>query len=85
MTTSKTRPIRVIAMEIRSDWGPKLSVYAKPYVDAMASLDKITDSFYEDSAVSILSYFRANSGSWRGETARRVKKEIDAMIKESRR
>lgn len=83
--STTTRTIRVIAMEIRSDWGPKLSPFAKPYLDAMASLDKITDDHYQDSGVSIVSYFLANAGTWRGETARRVKKELNAMIKESRK
>lgn len=85
MSTTTNRTIRVIAMEIRNDWGAKLSPHAKPYLDAMASLSKITDNYYEDSGVSIVSYFLANAGTWRGETARRVKKELNAMIKESRK
>lgn len=83
--STTTRTIRVIAMEIRSDWGDKLSPHAKPYLDAMASLGSITENYYEDSGVSIVSYFLANAGTWRGETARRVKKELNAMIKESRK
>ena len=36
---------------------------------------------YQDSGRSVVAYFLANAGTWRGEVARRVKKELNAMIK----
>lgn len=73
------RPLSVIANEIRQDWGAKVYFGAKPYLQAMATLNKITDSYYQDSAKSIVLYFLANAGTWRGETAKRIKAELKKM------
>lgn len=75
------RPIYEIAREIRKDWGSKVSVYAKPYLDAMESIESIDDNYGWDSAKSVVLYFLCNAGSWKGETARRVKNELKAMCK----
>jgi len=78
------RSLSVIAREIGSDWGTKgkgVSPYARPYLDAMQTLDKITDDYFADSGKSIVLYFLANANSWRGEVARRVKAELKAMAK----
>ena len=74
-----TRPIHEIAREIKVDWK---NVYfgAVPYLVAMASLDKITDNYYQDSGKSVVMYFLANAQTWRGPVARRVKKELKAML-----
>jgi hypothetical protein len=78
--TTLSRPICEIAQEIRNDWK---NVYfgAKPYLEAMFCLFKITDTYIEDSANSVISYFLCNAGTWKGETAKRVKKELNKMIK----
>lgn len=75
------RPIYEIAREIRKDWGAKVSVYAKPYLDAMLSLNSINDNYGWDSAKSVVLYFLCNAGAWRGETAKRIKAELKAMCK----
>ena len=77
----KVRPLSEIAREIRNDWGSKIYFGAKPYLGAMLTLDKITDRYMCDDAKTIVSYFLANACSWRGETARRIKKELNAMAK----
>lgn len=74
------RPLHVIAREIYKDW-KKVNFAAKPYLDAMSSLDKITDDYMYDSAQSVVLYFLSNASSWRGETAKRVKAELKAMAK----
>lgn len=74
-----TRLLRDIALEIRADW-PKPYFGAVPYLNAMTSLGTIEDHYYADSARSIVRYFLANAGTWRGETARRVKTELKAMV-----
>jgi len=76
----QARPIFEIAKEIRKDW-EKVNFGAKPYLDAMTSLVNITDKYYEDSAKSVIAYFLANAGTWRGETAKRVKVELNKMLK----
>jgi hypothetical protein len=74
------RPIYTIAREIRADW-KKVSPYAAPYLQAMFSLNSIDDAYGFDSAYSIVCYFLANAGSWRGETAKRIKAELKEMCK----
>ena len=74
------RPLFEIAREIRKDW-KNVSPYAAPYLSAMFCLDKISDNYGFDSGRSIVCYFLANAGSWRGEVAKRVKAELKAMSK----
>ena len=84
MATKKTniesRSLSVIAAEVRKDW-KKPYFGAVPYLQAMMCLDKITDNYGFDTGKSIVLYFLANAGTWRGEVARRVKKELNAMAK----
>ena len=84
MATKKTniesRSLSVIAAEVRKDW-KKPYFGAVPYLNAMMCLDKITDNYGFDSAQMIVLYFLANAGTWKGETARRIKKELNAMAK----
>lgn len=75
------RPIHVIVNEINKDWGPKVDIYAKEYLNALSHLDKITDSYGVDRAEMIIAYFLSNASTWRGETARRIKLELNKMIK----
>jgi hypothetical protein len=86
--TTKTSPrsLSIIASEIRKNWtkansGSALYFGAVPYLDAMSTLDKITDNYMFDSGRSIVAYFLANAQTWKGETARNIKKELNAMLK----
>jgi hypothetical protein len=72
------RPLYEIARDIRNDW-KRPYFGAVPYLDAMRSLQSIDDNFYDDSAQSVVLYFLANAGTWRGEVARRVKAELKSM------
>lgn len=73
-----TRPISTIAREIRRDW-KNVNYAARPYLDAMFSLDTINDKYGYDSAKSIVAYFLGNAGSWRGETAKSIKAELRSL------
>ena len=75
-----SRPIRVIAREIEADW-KNVNYAAKPYLDAMRSLDSISDMYYYDTADSVVRYFLSNASSWRGDKAREIKAELKAMLK----
>ena len=75
------RPIEVIANEIRKDWGAKVNYAARPYLQAMYGLNSISDNYGCDSAKSVIAYFLSNASTWQGDTARRIKKELNAMIK----
>tara|TARA_R110000868_G_scaffold288698_2_gene548978 strand:- start:789 stop:998 length:210 start_codon:yes stop_codon:yes gene_type:complete len=54
---------------------------AVPYLDAMATLQGIDDSYGCDSARSIVNYFLANASTWRGPMAKMIKAELKAMVK----
>jgi hypothetical protein len=75
-----SRPIHEIATDIKAAW-PKVYFGAVPYLDAMRSLDKITDSFGYDSADSIVRYFLSNASTFRGERARALKAELKGLLK----
>lgn len=75
------RSIADIAAEISADWKPKVHPYAKPYLEAMFSLDKISDSYGADSGASVVGYFLSNAAQWKGEKAKAIKKELNAMLK----
>ncbi len=72
------RPLSEIARDIKKDW--KNPGYAKPYIDALSEIDKITDKYYADDARSVVLYLLSNAASWRGETAKRIKAELKAML-----
>ena len=76
----ETRPLERIASEIQSDW-KNINYAAVPYLDAMATMQSVQDDYGYDSGKSVVVYFLSNATTWRGETARRVKKELKALIK----
>lgn len=69
------RPLFTIAKEIDRSW-KKPYFGAVPYIEAMHSLNRITDNYGADSAKSIVLYFLANAQTWRGDDARRIKAEL---------
>lgn len=76
------RPLFEIAAEIRADWSKtKSGVWfgAVPYLDAMETLETVDDHYGLDTGKYIVDYFLANAQTWRGEVARRVKKELKAL------
>lgn len=79
-TPNQTRPLSEIAAEIRKDW-KNVNYAAKPYLDAMGTLNLITDRYILDPGKEIVLYFLSNATTWRGETARRIKAELNAMLK----
>lgn len=74
-----TRPIHAIARDISADWR-NVNPYAQPYLSAMKSLYSIRDRYYSDDARGIVLYFLSNAASWRGETAKRIKAELRALL-----
>ena len=85
------RPIATIAREIRDLWvkecGPaygqqgKKYYYAAQQLAAMMTLNVITDKFYEDDGYAVLGSFLSNVSMWKGEDARRLKKELNVILK----
>jgi hypothetical protein len=75
-----SRPLYVIAGDIRMHWlTPHYA--AKPYLRAMAELNSIDDMYYYDTADSVVRYFLSNARYWRGPDAKRIKAELNAMLK----
>ena len=74
------RPLNEIASDIWRHWEP---VYfgAVPYLKAMGSLSSLNDMYGYDSGDSIVRYFLANAHRWRGADARRIKAELNEMLK----
>ena len=61
-TTTKvaTRPLCEIAREIKKDW-KNIYFGARPYLDAMATLNSINDNYGFDSGKSMVLYFLSNA------------------------
>lgn len=79
----ETRPIHEIACEIRQDW-KRVYFGAVPYLEAMELLNGPNDLFFADDGYTVIRYFLANAATWKGETAKRVKAELKAMVKGGR-
>lgn len=73
------RLLSEIARDIEKAW-PKVNYAAKPYLDAMKQLNTVNDKYYADSGESIVLYFLANAGSFRGEDAKKLKQELKQMV-----
>lgn len=75
-----TRPLNEIASDIIDDWYP-VNYAAQPYLRAMCTLSTVSDHYGFDSGASIVRYFLANAGAWRGPKAREIKAELKALLK----
>ena len=73
------RQINHIAGEIEADW-VKVNYAAQPYLDAMFRLQSIDEDYGYDTGRSVVVYFLSNASSYRGETARKLKAELKAML-----
>lgn len=76
--TPNIRSISVIALDIRSDW-KKVNYAAKPYLDAMLSINYNGDTFGYDTAEGIVRYLLCNASSYRGEKAKALKDELKTL------
>jgi hypothetical protein len=73
------KTISTIAREISREW-KNVNYAAKPYLQAMYSLDGVNDSYYQDSAKSVVSYFLCNASGYRGDTAKAHKAALKAIV-----
>ena len=73
-----TRPIYIIAREIRADW-KKPSPYAVPYIEALEMLTGISETYWLESAREIVIRFLCNASGWRGDKAREIKAELKSL------
>ena len=76
MENLEQKSVSELASIIRKDWGAKVNFGAVPYLSAMQTIDSVNDSYGMDSGKSIVLYFLSNAGTWRGEVAKAIKKEL---------
>ncbi len=79
-TDKQQRPLYVIAADIRADW-PRPHFAAVPYLFALRHLNRASDMYGADSALSIIAYFLSNARSWRGPRATALKNELRDILK----
>jgi hypothetical protein len=78
------RPLHEIAKDIKANW-PKVNYAAQPYLDALHELESVDDMYYQDPAKHIVNYFLANARTWRGPEAKRIKDELNGMVRSASR
>ena len=76
-----TRKLYEIANDISRDWRNVTRSPAYAYLEAMHNLATLDDKYGLDSGKGIVCYFLANAATWKGEVARRVKKELNDILK----
>ena len=74
------RSISSIARDIKRVW-VKPYFGAKPYLDAMLSLNTINDTYIYDDAKTVIMYFLANASTFRGNDAKILKQELKQLLK----
>ena len=72
-----------IAVLISEDWNPA-NYAAKPYLDAMRSVEDLSSPYGADDGRTIVLYFLSNASSWRGDTAKAVKAELKKRLAAAR-
>jgi len=75
------RSLFLISEDIRKTW-KNIYFGAVPYLNAMSQLQTVNDKFDQDSASDIVRYFLSNASTWRGEDAKRIKLELNNMLKQ---
>ena len=80
MTKTEVRPLYIVAREIKADW-KNVHYTAKPYLDAMVQMQNVNEAFGYDTGKGIVLRFLGNAQTWRGDTARRIKAELNSMVK----
>jgi len=79
---SELLTVSEIAHAIAKDW-VNVNPYAVDYLNAMKQISNVNESYYADSARSVIMYFLANANTYRGENARTYKALLKDLIKEN--
>jgi hypothetical protein len=73
--------IATVVYEDHRQQGRPVDYAAKPYLEAMSSLQHIDDMYLQDTGISIVSYFLSNSSSYKGDVARAIKNELKRRLR----
>lgn len=79
MTQTQPRSLRTIAGEVYADW-KNVHYAARPYLEAMTQLERVTDNYGYDTGKGVVLYFLSNASTWRGPVAKRIKAELKQMV-----
>lgn len=82
--SKELRPLRDIAVEIRRAW-TAITPAARPWVNAMAAVDTVTDTWGKDTGKDIIENFLKNCKGFEGEDAARLKNDLEAHLGVRRR
>ena len=63
---------------------PFYIIHSRPYLKEMLSMDKVTDPVGLEDGEMVILYFLNNAHNWRGPQARRLKAELNSMLKEAK-
>ena len=76
------RRLSDIASEVLETWRHNHVDHprARPHVEAMLSLNRVTENYGPDTGRSVVLYFLTNAQAWRGPTARRIKSELRQIL-----
>lgn len=78
--TIKSLTVSEIAHAIAKDW-QTINPYANEYLKALMTIESAEDNYYADSAKSVILYFLANAGGYRGDNAKAYKALLKGMVK----
>ena len=79
-TQTQHRPLHEVAKEILQDW-KNPSAPAIDSLQAMHRMDQVTEEYYADSGLDVVTYALCRFQGWRGEVARKVKAELKEIEK----
>jgi hypothetical protein len=80
MKPVQNRPLKEIAAEIEADWAVINNQAAKHALDYMKTMGSIDAPFQLDpNGYGVVGTFLSHAIGWKGEVARRVKKELRTM------
>lgn len=72
----RTLSIGSLARLCERDWRPRVHFTARPYLNAMFTLERIDEDYGADEGSAIVAYFLSNASTWRGPVARAIKREL---------
>jgi hypothetical protein len=76
----KGMSLSAIARFVHKDW-PRPYFGCVPYMEAMLSLERVTDTFGADTGQYVVRGFLSNCATYRGASARVVKAELNARLR----
>jgi hypothetical protein len=79
------RTLKVIASEIQKDWPVINNAGARDALECMKKMGVVTAQFGADpNGYGVIGAFLTNAIGWRGEVARRIKKELRSICGQKR-